>query len=246
MLSNIVWSMAISWAENVNQRILDSTQINIGEGGYVEDKASSGEFKERRLTSLSVPDTFSVVMDFDWLEKDVNGLSEFDRFIIWYKYIHKRGTKPFYFPSITKFNVNGSIVRTNPVTKEKELCQYKITSGIKPQKSGFSMRCSMIWEEVYSGTGIYVLPKTCVLDRMIVQNGHIKTYFNITPSKPKEATDFQIQAKKIADTDYEDIPITAVTNDGNITHIYFDDLQPSTYFIKVTCEGVTLYDGLEV
>lgn len=245
-------TMAISWAQNVNKKILDSTQITIGEGGYVEDKSANGEFEERRLTSLAVPDTFNVVMDFNWLEKDEYGQSEFDRFVNWYKYVHKRGTKPFWFDTITDFDINGAINKINPVTKEESKCQYKITSSLKPVKSGFCYRVTMTWKEVYSGAGILVQQNEIVPDRMTVDNGHIQLYFNhkpiVDPDHPAPSKeDFKLYIKEVNETEYLLENITSVELDGSCENIYFNEIEnPGTYFIKVVYKTYPLTDGLEV
>lgn len=145
--------MTIAWPVGVNQRVIDQTTIKVGEGGYEEDEANNGIQSERRLTSLAIPDKFSVVMDFDWLIKDSDGNSEWDLFVRWYKYSHKRGVNPFIFPSITRFTVNGPVAT----------CRYRITSGLSPQKSGFCYRVTMDWEEVYTG-GILIEPLTSVFN----------------------------------------------------------------------------------
>lgn len=241
--------MAIAWADNVNQKIIDSTSLDIGSKGFVDNKSSDGVVNERNLTSLSAPDTFNVVMDFDFAERDENGLSEFDRFITWFKYVHKRGTIPFRFPAITRFGVDGPINPTNPITGENQLCLYKITSGIRPSKSGLAMRCSMTWEEVYSGAGILAVPSTLLLDRMSVSNGRFEAFFNHKPSEPI-TEGFTIQYKKINDAEYTTAEITDITADGNRYLIDFEPIpslaQPTTYFVKLTYGNITLSDGLEV
>lgn len=240
--------MAILWADNVNTRILDQTQITIGDGGYVEDKSSSGDFKERRLTSFYVPDTFSVVMDFDWLVKDANGMSEFDRFVTWYKYVHQRGTIPFWFSPITRFNILQPENPVNPITGEETLCQYKITSSLKPQKSGFSYRVTMTWEEVYSGPGIIIPESTLAPDKMYVENGHIQFFFNHTPAPGTvNASDFTVSKKLVSDNTFIPITISSMKTDGDVVHIYFNKItEEGTYFIKVVYNGIALNDGLEV
>lgn len=151
----------VRWPPSVNKRIIDSTTITIGENAYVENKSDSGNFSDRYLTSLFSPDTYQVVMDFDWQEKDSNGDSEFDRFVKWYKYDEQRGANPFEFPSITRFGVNGSgyyqseMGETSKDSSYKagnsvELSRYKITSALQIQKSGFCYRVSMTWQEVYT------------------------------------------------------------------------------------------------
>jgi len=238
--------MAISWADNVNQKIIDSTQITIGEGGYIEDKSSNGVVSERRLSTLASPDTFNVVMDFDFAELDANGYSEFDRFINWYKYVHKRGTIPFKFPAITRFGIDGPRNPVNPFTGEEQLCWYKITSAAKPQKSGLAMRCSMTWVEVYSGPGITVIPSTLAMDRMIVQNGHIQMFFNHKPAEPVSEEAFTLEYKLTTDADYTEAAITHMVVDGNRYLFDFDDLEDGTYFVRLNWNDTNLTEYLEV
>ena len=130
----------VGWATNVNKIIIDQTSLTVGEGGFLENKNESG-YEERSLTSLASPDTFNVVMDFDWYKEDKNGLTEFDRFKKWYKFVHQRGTNPFEFPSITKENVMG----------KTKTCLYKIISSFNGTKSGYSQRVTMTWKEVFNG-----------------------------------------------------------------------------------------------
>ena len=134
-------SSIIGWATGVNKKVLDSTSITVGDKAYVEDSGDTSSFSERRLTSLYSPDSYNVVMEFDWLTKDENGKSELDRFVDWYKYRHKRGVNPFEFPAISNFNILGSI----------KTCYYRITSSLSMQKSGYCMKVTMTWQEYYSG-----------------------------------------------------------------------------------------------
>lgn len=181
----------IRWPSSVNKRIIDSTTISIGENGYVENKSDSGNFTDRYLTSLFSPDTYQVVMDFDWNEKDSNGDSEFDRFVKWYKYDEQRGANAFEFPSITRFGVNGSgkyltelgeseSKRTYSAGSSVELSRYKITSALQPQKSGFSFRVTMTWQEVFSRTIEFkdktAVPQTDLSD--VTEVGRIFVQYN--------------------------------------------------------------------
>lgn len=161
------------WPNNVNQKILDETGITIGEGGFIEDQTSSG-FQDRRNTALAVPDSFSVVMDFDWggegsefqFKKDANGDTEYDRFIKWYKFVHKRGAVPFWFPCITKHSVDNLSASTH-----SDMCLYKITSSLQPKQSANSMRIQMTWKEIYSGT-IAITEDDGGIDRIEAYSDH--------------------------------------------------------------------------
>lgn len=238
--------MAIAWAENVNKKILDSTQIKIGEGGYVEDKGENNSVvKERRLTSLYSPDKFEVQMDFNWLDKDENGMSEFDRFVSWYKYVHQRGVKPFWFPSITKFNTRGPIEKINPITGEKSsLCQYKILSDIKPVKSGFCFRCSMTWEEVYSGPGVIISKSENIPDRLNIENGKVSCFF-LYPIEGLTSQDFKIEIRNIVG-EFSEVPINDFNIEKNRADLFFSNLTAGNYFVKITYNNLSLTEVLGV
>lgn len=158
----------VGWPINVNDKILDATTISIGESGFIEDASSNG-FKYRRATSLASTDKYNVTMDFDWLEKDANNLSEFDRFVRWYKYKHQYGANPFWFDSIARFSINGPLYDDSGNIVQ---CKYKIAGPLNCQKSGFSMRVTMPWEEVYAGV-VNIADEIPVLDHLEAKNGEI-------------------------------------------------------------------------
>lgn len=84
----------INWPDDVNIVILDSTSLTVGDGATVVDDTDGGR-KLVRLKTSSCPDTHQVSMDFNWTEKDENGLTEWDRFWLWYK--EKRAQAPLSF-----------------------------------------------------------------------------------------------------------------------------------------------------
>lgn len=220
----------INWCANVNKRILDSTKITIGNNGYFDNKSESGNITERSLTSIIGLDTFSVVMDFDWLEKDTNGDSEFDRFVKWYKFNHQRGTNPFYFPSITNFTQVGS-------TKN---CLYKITSALSPEKSGFSMRVSMTWEEVYSGILEVSLSEQDVDHILIEEDGRIEIVYTGIIQSTKTLTSHTIQYKKVNDTDWTTLTLTQVTQTGESLFYNYTPVCESGYTYDFRLDGSSL------
>lgn len=222
----------ISWAANVNQRIIDQTTMSIGENGFVEDSADNGMFSERRLTSLVSPDTYNVVMDFDWLtkinnsgEEDPNGKSEFERFVEWFKYVHKRGTIPFEFPSISRFNINGST----------KMCRYVITSGLSPQKSGYSFRVSMTWKEVFTG-GITITSRQTEPDSIVkCENGLVVVSYtsgiSTLPTKEEAVIKVKIDGATTETTQATQL----IKQDGKKLLIYFDttDLASGRYLLSI-------------
>lgn len=242
--------MIIAWANFVNQKILDSTSISIGEGGKEEQEDESKSFSETNLTSIAIPDTFSVQMDFDWSKKldddgnevlptDENYIyakSELDRFVEWYKYEHKRGVNPFEFPSITKFNVNGSV----------STGIYKITSTINLSKSGFSQRVQMTWKEVYTGA-IQIPERIATVDYLECKNGDLIATYTITPPTTKPTkTSSRVAYKLETETNYTNAIVSQVIRNGKTVIIAFarDDgsLLPSgTYDIRFSDDGGTTH-----
>lgn len=158
----------IGWPTDVNSIILDSTTVSIGEGATIEETLQSGGKKRTRLASTAIPDRFSVTMDFDFIKRDANGLTEKDRFLNWLKYKHKYGANPFEFKSI--------LIGSREQKSNEVMTYYKISPGVSMQKSGFCMRTTMTWEEDIVGSIVIedVVPvvdyDNCVLQR--VNNEH--------------------------------------------------------------------------
>ena len=234
----------INWANQVNKKIIDSTKIVIGENGFVDNESDSKNFAERYLTSISSPDTLNVVMDFDWsgddpiYPKDENGYTEFDRFVIWYKFEHKRGVNPFWFPAITKFNADGS----------KKIAQYKIISALSPEKSGFSMRVSMTWKEVYTGA-IEIPQSTTSIDSMICKNGRLLvTYTDRLGSTKPTIEASSIKYRLFGETNYTDAEIDYIDLDGKTAIVNFqsDNLLFGTYEILFSDGVDSIQAGLVV
>lgn len=165
------------WSDTVNKRILESTSYTTGTGGKIDYSGADGAFSDRRLTDERVSNQYSVSMDFDWLNLDSNGQSEFDRFVDWYIYGHKYGINTFSFPAIDNINSKGAyrcyylspskqktfITESDyilgKVSADKECYyridysdaqqdKYRITSPLTAIKSGFCMRVSMTWENI--------------------------------------------------------------------------------------------------
>lgn len=169
--------MSGEWPENVNMRIIDTTSYTTNQGGRIDLTGVNGEFSETRLAEEHVPNQYSVTMDFDWLNLDSNGQSEFDRFVDWYSFGHKRGTKAFAFPAIDNLERKGCY-RCYYISPDREKTfiteadyilgkvsadkdryfrvnyssavndKYRITSPLTAVKSGFCMRVSMTWENI--------------------------------------------------------------------------------------------------
>lgn len=208
----------INWAANVNQKVLDSTDFEIGASGYSESKSESGNFSERSLTSIIGIDTYNVVMDFDWLVKDENGDSEFTRFVKWYKYNHKRGINPFWFPSISDFSQ----------TQSMKNCLYKITSSLKPKKSGYSYRVSMTWEEVYSGI-IDVNLSELEIDHIIIESdGRIEIVYTGDIQTEQTLTSHYLEYRTGNSSEWKKVVFTDLFQEDSSLFYYFDKVCTDT------------------
>lgn len=222
----------IGWATNVNDRIIEETTISIGENGFVEDKESNG-YEERRLTALAIPDTFNVVMDFDWggqgseyqYPADPDGTTEYDRFVKWYKFVHKRGSNPFWFPCITKHSVD------NMRNYDKAgMCLYKITSALSPQKSGYSMRISMTWKEVYSGI-IEVPIQHDTIDHITASLSNLNVHFVSLPQTVPTTSNIVIKhgyvdSEGVWHPEDEPITIKDIRQRERYFKLSFDEITP--------------------
>ena len=149
--------MKLGWPVNVNQIIIDSTTLDLGEG-TVEQEMQNGK-TETWLKSSCIPETINVTMDFDFFEKDENGLTEFDRFTRWFKFKHKYGTVPFEFPTIYKTGREITSYST-----------YKIKGSPKFSKRGLAQRASMVWTEDFKEF-VNIPNKKCDFYIIIVSGG---------------------------------------------------------------------------
>ena len=228
----------VGWPNNVNQTIIDSTSLTIGDGGTKTDSTDNG-FNMSKAASLATPDKFSVTMDFDWLVKDEYGRSEFDRFCTWFKTVHQKGVHPFFFGSITKFNINGSM----------EECAYKITSALNASKSGYSMRVTMTWEEVYSGI-IEIPSGTPTVDHINAYNGRIEVYFTYAPDTTPLTSDHYfsygaINASSIGDFVRMQTPTKVKMSDNVATYFLPKITTPGNYRVIIDSD-LTKYSIMEV
>ena len=162
----------IGWPTQVNRRIIDQTNVTVGEGATITDAIEGSPKQRRRVVCANPADKFSVIMHFDCYERfthyedgtevpvthpDYN-TTEKDRFFRWYKNLHKFGTVPFEFPAIL-WNSNmkesfdeDEVARGHVPFNE----HYIITSAVEGAKHGFDIEVKMTWETF--ATGIYEVP----------------------------------------------------------------------------------------
>lgn len=230
----------VGWPNNVNMKILAETSITTGEGGFVEDSSSNGH-KERRATSLVTPRKYNVTMDFDWggagsefqSPRDANGLTEYDRFENWYKFVHQKGTCPFWFPCITK----QSIDNLQP-DERSTMCLYKITSTMNESQSGYSQRITMTWEEVYSGI-INIPYQVITLTSVSGRNGKAKLFFDKIPDTIPLITDITLEISKNSG-EYRQHVIDTIGGINDVISITYPPLtENGTYSVKITYKDVS-------
>ena len=232
----------IGWPTKVSQVILSDTSISMGEEATNTDSLQSG-VKRTELKGGYIPDKYSVVMEFEWeapLEAGTEK-TEYQRFCEWYKYEHKYGSVPFYFPKIL-YSPQSGLKPLDDNTKPEVYEYYKITSGISnAQRSGSKMRISMTWETVFGGT-VQIGPETpAVSPNLALTKNTAEVVFSTEPDTIPNITNFAL-----TDTlnDVE-TPITNVAfayQDGT-AKIWFDDLTGAglhTVECTVTIAGTTL------
>ncbi len=117
--------MTVSWAANVNQRILRSTDWE-DKDGFIEDESLAGKTKRRAALSTDRPE-FRVKMRFTQ--------TEYALFRTWWKTVCLRGVYSFEFP---KIDGSGNAV-------------YRFKKGGAPRynnQTGILVDVTMTWEAV--------------------------------------------------------------------------------------------------
>lgn len=227
----------IGWPNNVNQKILSDTGITIGDGGFIEDQNANG-WQDRRLTALAIPDSFQVTMDFDWggddalFPRDLDGFSEYDRFMRWYKYSHKRGSNPFWFPCITKHPVSNLLE-----IDTSKMCLYKITSSLSVKDMGLTSRITMTWKEVYSGI-IEVPEQELLIDRLKPHADYTEVVFNDIPDNQPIFSDFEFYYQKEGE-ELAQRQLIKMSGNGKTFNIYYLPLKTGNYSITVNYQNAT-------
>lgn len=233
--------MYIGWATNVNKDILDSTNITVGEGATVEDSIESGGQKKKRLARATTPDKYSIKMAFECTEKDINGLTELERFYAWYKFMHCYGVNPFLFPAIlinsnrqrgmSQEDVDNVIARIHNgdiTAKLPDNEYYVIASAVEGSKSGNHLEINMTWETY--ATGSYSIAEDEVeIDHIEAENGYVDIIETSTPlSEPTSAT-WTLKINNVT------TQVTACTFDGDVTTRYYFEPKTTagTYIVKV-------------
>ena len=238
--------MYIGWATNVNKVIIDSSSVTVGEGAVIEDGLEAGGQKKKRLISANPPDKYSVTMNFNFVDKDENGLTELERFYSWYKFSHCYGVNPFLFPAIL-INSNRQegegqedvehiiqrIANGDPTARLPDNEYYIITSAIEGSKSGTELQITMTWETY--ATGAFTIPdEESEVIRIEAHNGYIDVILTSVPSTEPIATTWTVYVKKDNGTESEQT-ITGCYYDGDVTAKLFFNQKVSngTYTMRI-------------
>lgn len=211
--------MNIGWALNVNKHIIDSTTLDLGEG-VIENETETGKV-DTYLKSSCVPEVINVTMDFDFFEKDEDGLTEFDRFCRWFKYEHKYGSVPFEFPTIYRTGEDAL----------KKLSIYRIKKSPSFSKRGYQQRATMTWVEVFKEV-ISIPQKPVLIQGGYAENGRLHIELKEPLNKTPATGMFDITVYK--DDNPVSCTITDVTSDGASLDFYFNELSQGRYIIYVS------------
>lgn len=236
--------MYIGWATNVNKVILDSTTLSVGEGAVVQDALETGGQKKSRLVCANPPDRFSITMMFDCDNKDIDheggwvgdGLTEYERFMAWYKYQHCYGMNPFQFPAIliNSNRQNGCsteevehiinrIANGDTTAKLPDYEYYRITSATEGSKSGHDVQVTMTWETY--ATGAYTIPDDeSAIDHIEAYNGYVDVILTATPASEPTKDTWTLYITSPAPSSEEIETVLMCVFDGNVTaRLYFEE-----------------------
>lgn len=229
----------IGWPVGVNKIILDSTNVIVGENATIQDSLESGGQKKTRLKCANPPDKFSVKMAFDFNEKDNDGLTELDKFYIWYKWHHCYGTNPFQFPAIL-INTNrqeGYSTEEVDFGKVPEVEYYTITSAVNGSKSGFSQEVDMTWETYATGV-ISIEDEEVSVDHILASNGYVDLVFNQRLFVEPTSNDYPVYINGELE------PINGTVYDGYAIARFFFTSKTEPGIYTVTVDGKSAVFGV--
>lgn len=235
--------MYIGFATNVNKIIIDSTSVTVGESATVTDSLETGGQKKRRLVSANPPDKYNVIMAFDFVEEDADGLTELERFYSWLKYEHCYGVNPFEFPAIlinsnrqkgeSQESIEHIIERiangdTSARLPDKEY--YAITSAVEGNKSGNSLEVKMTWETY--ATGAFSIPNNNIeVDHITAYNGYVDVVQTATPTSEPTTATWPMTINNVSET------VIASVFDGDVTTRYYFTPKTTAGSYAVTLGG---------
>lgn len=210
----------IGWPVNVNQIILDSTTISIGDGALRTDELENGH-KQSDQRSPYVPERYSVHMSFDWINEVGNtGKTEYQLFTEWYKYRHKCGSVPFEFPKIL-YSSNLGI----PALDEHQNIQYteyyKIISSTEGSKSGEHISVNMTWETVYTGA-VTIPTSTPSVAGVTAKQTYLDISFAPVSDTAPVTSMISVYTRPNESSNWTSVPVTGFVFDGtSVARLYY-------------------------
>lgn len=232
------------WASNVNQVILDSTTITIGDSATKQMELSGGGYRSL-LKSEHNQDKYSVTMAFDWTTVGSDGKTELQRFYEWYKYVHKYGTVPFEFPRIL-YSQNTGIKVFDEKQNAYQAEYYVIESAVEGNKSGSCVEMKMTWKSFYSGVVSYSDPEITSDDIVINPlNGYADIEFSVIPNSIPTSSDITLSVKSSSKKELVNTIKGIFYDSKNTLRIFYDTLTTSgtytvTVVVNVVSDGSTL------
>lgn len=195
------------WPSYVNRRIIDSTNVTVGEGGVIAEAIEGSSKTKRRVTEFNTPDKYSVTMHFDCYQKlyvyedgspipntdPLYGTTEKERFFNWFKGVHKYGTVPFDFPAIL-WNSNAQesfnedeVARGAIPTNE----YYIIESAAEGTKHGDMIAVTMTWK-TFSTNEYEVEEEIAYVNSIDIHDGYAIVHLDGTPVTTPSSANFSV------------------------------------------------------
>lgn len=229
----------IGWPIGVNQVILDSSTIKLGDNALKVDELENGH-KRSVMRGAVTPEEYSVVMDFNWVDLvGDTGKTELQLFYDWYKYRHKYGSVPFEFPKILYSPMSGiRVVDEHNAFSYVEY--YKITSAIEGKKSGSCVEVTMTWRSEYGGT-ISIPTPLPAIQTIEAHNGYADFIFSQVSDTAPTSTMFTLYIDSTETT----TDIIGFYYNNKKARVYFEPL-PSTGQSTHTLRFELNYSGLTV
>lgn len=215
----------IGWPIGVNQIILDSSTIKLGDNALKVDELENGH-KRTMMRGAVTPEEYSIVMDFNWVDT-VEGTdkTELQLFYDWYKYRHKYGSVPFEFPKILYSPMTGiKVVDEHNAFSYVEY--YKITSAIEGRKSGHCVEVTMTWKSEYGGVISIPTPLPLIQTAEAV-NGYVDITFSSVSDTAPTSSMFSLY-------------IDSASKD--ITGFYFNNKRARVYFEPLSYENSGVHE----
>jgi len=229
----------IGWPVGVNQIILDSTTISVGDGALRIDELESGH-KQSVQKSPYVPEKYQVKMTFDWVNPvGTTGKTEYRLFTEWYKYRHKCGSIPFEFPKILySSNLGIPVLDTHDNTQYTEY--YRITSSTEGVKSGECVDVTMTWEAVYTGA-ITIPTPTPSVDDVVAHQTFLDVIFAEVADTAPVSSMFTVYARANSSASWSQVAVTGFVFDGTSTARLYYAEQTVGYQMTI---AINNYSGL--